>query len=76
MKKSVIALTLLSSGAVSASENKKFSDEEMVLKAIEMMCKDVWCEGTSDFFLKRYPLIIKMIRHHYFLKFAHQDTHL
>jgi hypothetical protein len=53
MKKSVIALTLLSSGVVSAYENKKFSDQEMVLKAIEMMCKDVWCEGTTDYFFKR-----------------------
>lgn len=46
-------LFLVFSLSVKASENPYHSDEENILKKIELICQDALCEGTSDFWFKK-----------------------
>lgn len=46
-------LFLVFSLSAKASENNSRSDEEDILKKIEVICRDALCEGTSDFWFKR-----------------------
>jgi hypothetical protein len=34
-------------------ENETFPDEAKILKAIQQLCLDVWCENSNDFWFKK-----------------------
>lgn len=53
MRKSIAFATFLFILTGFSKENKIFTDEAKILKAIQQLCLDVWCENSNDYWFKK-----------------------
>ena len=53
MRKAIAFATFLFVLTGFSKENKIFTDEVKILKAIQQLCLDVWCENSNDYWFKK-----------------------